>query len=144
VRKTALFLGLALASLATPAIAKNIVHHIALAPVLSSPEYASRVGSSVKFVFAARPATGYQTLGEYQSTQRGHFRGRSVEDACISNFLDALEELSDHAERAGGNAVIGVVSNYRYAEFSSATEFECHEGSNGVFVWLKGILAKAQ
>jgi uncharacterized protein YbjQ (UPF0145 family) len=145
VRITALFfVGLAFVGFATPALARNDIYHIAIAPVLSSPEYASRVGSSVKFVFADRPATGYQTLGEYLATQRGHFRGRTEEQACISNFLDALEELRDHAQRAGGDAVIGIVSDYRYAEFSSKTEFECHAGSNGVFVWLKGIFAKAQ
>jgi uncharacterized protein YbjQ (UPF0145 family) len=136
-----MLLGLTLALVASPAVARNDVLHIPISQALASPQYASDVGDSVKFVFADRPA-GYQTLGEYLASQRSHFHGRTEEGACIVNFIDALEELSDQAKSAGGNAVIGVVSAYRGVEFSSATQFECHVGSNGVFVWLKGVLAR--
>jgi uncharacterized protein YbjQ (UPF0145 family) len=125
---------------AGPAAARDEIYHIPIAPRLSSPDF-DRVGSTVKFIFAERPASGYQTLGTYVAEESTHYRGRTEEQTCTVTFLDALEDLRDHAKRAGGDAVIAIVSDYR-DEFSSTTEFECHAGSNGVFVSLKGELAK--
>jgi uncharacterized protein YbjQ (UPF0145 family) len=144
VRRIALIgLGLLAVSLNGPAVARNDIRHIPIADMMSWRGAVARLGTT-KFVFGDSPAAGYQVLGDYVASERGHFHGRPEIEACEANFIDALVDLKEHTERAGGNAVIGVTSFYRNVTFSSATEFECHIGSDGVFVWMRGTLAKTQ
>jgi len=132
------------ASLVGPAAARNDVYILPLQDALNSPEYAKRFVDKVEFQFGDPPLVGYQTLGEYTSAERNHFHGRSEQETCKVTLLDALEDLRDRAKHAGGDAVIGIVSDFRSKTFSSAIQYECHAGSSGVFVTLKGEFAKKQ
>jgi uncharacterized protein YbjQ (UPF0145 family) len=143
VRRIALIgLGIFAVSVSGPAAARNDIQHIPFAGLMSWPGATARLGTT-KFVFGETPASGYQVLGDYVASERSHFHGRPEVEACEANFIDALVDLKEHAERAGGNAVIGVTSFYRNVTFSSATEFECHIGSNGAFVWIRGTLGQS-
>ena len=44
-------------------------------------------------------------------------------------FLSAMLALQKRAQSVGADAVVNIVSNYKNIENSSATEFECHEGT---------------
>ncbi len=136
---------LACVALAGPAAARNEVFQFPIQEVTNSTDFARVIGPSVKFVFAEpAPATGYVAMGEYIADESEHFHGKSDEATCKLDFFEALQELKEHAQKLGADTVIGIVSFYRRTTFSSTTEFECHGGSTGAFVTLKGTLAKAQ
>jgi uncharacterized protein YbjQ (UPF0145 family) len=125
-----------------PAAARNDRYTFSLQPTLDSPDFAQQVGSSVKFYFGDQPAPAGQNISDYVANDRQHFHGKTEEGACRDTLISALEELQEHANHAGADAVVGVVSYFRKVTFSSATEFECHAGSNGVFVSLRGTFVK--
>jgi uncharacterized protein YbjQ (UPF0145 family) len=131
------------AIVAFPAGARNDVYTLPLQQTLDSPEFAQQVGSSVAFVFGDQPAPG-GAIADYVANEREHFHDRTEEVACRATLIEALTEMRDRATSAGANAVVGIVSYFRKKTFSSPTEFECHAGSNGVFVSLKGTFVKLQ
>ena len=129
-------------AMALPAAARNDRYTFPLQPTLDSPDFAQQVGSSVKFYFGDQPAPAGQNISDYVANDRQHFHGKTEEGACRDTLISALEELQEHANHAGADAVVGVVSYFRKVTFSSATEFECHAGSRGVFVSLRGTFVK--
>lgn len=131
------------AIVAFPALARNDIYTLPLKPTLDSPEFAQQVGTSVAFVFGDQPTPG-EAIAEYVANEREHFHDRTEEVACRGTLLEALTEMRDRATSAGANAVVGIVSYFRKKTFSSPTDFECHAGSNGVFVSLKGTFVKLQ
>ena len=50
--------------------------------------------------------------------------------------------LEQRAKELGANAVINIKSNYKKAEMSSETEYECHAGAIMAGVALKGDFVK--
>jgi uncharacterized protein YbjQ (UPF0145 family) len=130
--------------LALPAVARNDRYTFRLQDTLDSPDFAQQVGTSVKFVFGDQPVPAGEKIADYVANDRQHFHGKTEEGACRDTLLSALAEMRDHATRAGGDAVVGIVSYFRRVTFSSTTEFECHAGSNGVFVSLMGSIVKLQ
>jgi uncharacterized protein YbjQ (UPF0145 family) len=130
--------------IASPTVARNDRYTFPLQPTLDSPDFSQRIGSSVKFVFGDEPAPAGEKVAEYVANDRQHFHGMTEEGACRNTLLTALSDLRDRAAGAGADAVVGIVSYFRRVTFSSATEFECHVGSSGVFVSLKGTLVKLQ
>ncbi len=137
-------LGAACLCFSASAAARNEAYYLPIQTVLGSPYFAAHVGNSVKLVFGDQPAAGYQPLGEYVADEREHFDDRTDEETCRVAFVNALADLKEHATDAGADAVIGIASYYRRRTNSSATQFECHAGRSGVFVTLRGILAKAR
>lgn len=130
------------AASAQQAAARNVRYLLKIQEVLDSPAYNERVGSDVRFAFADQHVVVGATIEEYVVDDRLHFKGRSDEGTCRDTLLLALANLRDEAKSRGGDAVIGIVSYFRRQTFSSATEFACHAGSRGVFVSLKGTIAK--
>jgi uncharacterized protein YbjQ (UPF0145 family) len=132
----------ALSTAATqPASARNVPHFLKLQEVLDSPAFADEVGTSIAFAFGDQQMPVAMKYQEYVANARQHFKGRSEEGACRDTFIAAMADLKKHAEREGADAVVGIMSYFRRKTFSSTTEFECHAGSSGVFVSLKGTLA---
>jgi uncharacterized protein YbjQ (UPF0145 family) len=131
------------AVMAFPAGARNDVYTLPLQQTLDSPEFVQRVGNSVAFVFGDQPTPG-GAIADYVANEREHFHDRTEEVACRATLIDALAEMRDRATSAGANAVVGIVSYFRKKTFSSRTEFECHAGSSGVFVSLKGTFVMLQ
>jgi uncharacterized protein YbjQ (UPF0145 family) len=127
---------------ALPSVARNDRYTFPLQPTLDSPDFAQQVGSSVKFAFGDQPAPAGGKIGDYVSNERQHFHGKTEEGACRDTLISALADMRDRAARLGGNAVVGIVSYFRKVTFSSATDFECHAGSRGVFVSLMGTIVK--
>jgi uncharacterized protein YbjQ (UPF0145 family) len=128
--------------IALPSVARNDRYTFPLQPTLDSPNFAQQVGTSVKFTFGDQSAPAGDRIGDYVSNERQHFHGKTEEGACRDTLLSALADMRDRAARLGGNAVVGVVSYFRKVTFSSPTDFECHAGSNGVFVSLMGTIVK--
>lgn len=133
---------LSIALLAEPAAARNVRYILKIQDVLQSTEYQEQVGQSVTFSFGDKKIPVASTSDEIVADARQHFKGRSDEATCRSTMIQALVELSQRAQRNGNDAVINVVSYFRRQTFSSTTEFECHGGSTGSFVSLKGTMAR--
>lgn len=133
---------IAFAALVQPAAARNVRYVLKIQDVLDSSDFGDKVGHSVAFAFGNQKIAVSSTLDEFVADTRDHFRGRSDESACRGTLISALAELKDRAQSNGGDAVIDIVSYFRRQTFSSTTEFECHAGSSGVFVSLKGTVAK--
>ena len=127
-----------------PAAARNDKYTFPMQSTLDSPAFAQQVGTSVKFVFGNAPAPTGTRIADYVENERQHFHDRTEEVACRDTFIEALADLRDKATNMGGDAVVGVVSYFRKVTFSSPTDFECHAGSNGVFVTLMGTIVKTQ
>jgi hypothetical protein len=124
--------------------ARDDVHVLKLKETFDNPDFTKRVGNAVAFKFGQQPAPPGQSIEEYVARGANHFHGKTVEDRCQDTLIDALENFKKRAAKVGGDAVVGVVSFYKSKTFSSATEYECHEGANGVLVTLKGAIVKSQ
>lgn len=135
---------IALNAFVQPVAARNVPYTLKIQDVLDSAEFRDKVGSSVAFAFGNRKVAVSATLDEIVANARDHFKGRSDEGACRGTLILALQELKRRAQNSDGDAVIDIVSYFRRQTFSSPTEFECHAGSSGVFVSLKGTVAKLQ
>ena len=77
------------------------------------------------------------TVTTHQST-RGAFR--SDEASCRVAFLTALRELQKEARRAGGDAVVDIVSVTRDVRSESPTDFRCIAGAMIVHVAREGTV----
>jgi uncharacterized protein YbjQ (UPF0145 family) len=73
-----------------------------------------------------------------QQATRGAFR--SDEASCRVAFLTALRELQKEAQRAGGDAVVDIVSVTRDVRSESPTDFRCIAGAIVVRVALEGTV----
>ena len=133
-----------LASLATPAAARDTVYHLKIADVKSDPRYPGSVPGNVAFYFGDQKpaATGHVLEEAYVTNPKTNNVNKPDEDSCRWVMMSALKDLSEQAMKEGGNAVINIVSYYKKNIFSSDTEYECHAGSFVAGVALKGTIVK--
>lgn len=83
-----------------------------------------------------------QTLGERRTNKKTNGFGTSDKAACERAFIDAALELQKRARKEGGNAVIGIKSNYKDIEETSETNYTCGSGALMSGVALKGTVVK--
>ena len=123
--------------------ARDSDYKLKIDEVLQRDDFKNKLGNDVRFYFgdAKTPAVG-QTLGEFVTNKKTNSVGKPDEEACRWAMLSALIELSERAQKEGGNAVIKIVSYYKKETFSSTTEFDCHAGGFIAGVALKGTVAK--
>jgi uncharacterized protein YbjQ (UPF0145 family) len=114
-----------------------------LSAAMSANDAQGRLGDTVKFYFGNQPTPPVlEHLGTDKTSQKTNAFGKSPEAACNWAFLSAMLRLQQRARELGANAVINVVSNYKNAEMSSDTQFECHDGAIMSGVALKGEFVK--
>ena len=77
-------------------------------------------------------------LGEWRTNKKTNGFNKSDKDACEWAFLSAVLELQERAGKEGGNAVIGIASNYKNIERSSDSEYMCGSGALVSGVAFKG------
>ncbi|MBC7919177.1 MAG: excinuclease ATPase subunit [Rhodoferax sp.] len=130
------------ACLAQPALARNDVLHLSFQDVLNSPEAKGKLDSRVRFFLAGQNTPKVvKTLGSDVSNPKTNGFNKTAAQACNWAALSALIALQKRTLQNGGNAVIEIVSFYKGKEFSSATQYECHDGAFAVAVSLKGTYA---
>jgi hypothetical protein len=127
-----------------PAAARDDKHVLPIAAALESPEAKGKLNGSVKFLFGReKPAQAGPILATPTVTGKSHTGSGSAEKACNAAFLSAITQFHNRAKKLGAIAVVNIVSNYRNnPEFSSTTQFECHQGSNTTAVMLRGDIVK--
>jgi hypothetical protein len=129
---TLVFIGVA----ATTAISAHARDDKLLMPIsvaMESSDTKEKLDSSIKYV---------QKLGNYASNKKTNAFGKADDVACQWAFLSAMLSLEQRAKELGANAVINIKSNYKKAEMSSETEYECHAGAIMAGVALKGDFVK--
>lgn len=102
-----------------------------------------KLDGSVKFFWGSQGyPKGGKEMGAYTSNKKTNFFNKSDKEACDWAWLSAMIALQDRAKREGGNAVVGIHSVYRNAEFTSETEYECGAGNVTGGVALRGTVVK--
>lgn len=137
-RRIGMCLGLCLLT-AISAEARNIVHLFPISEALESKDLPEKPSGSVKFFFTKEKSPKVaKTIRTETIDQKVSLRGNSNEKACNLAFMSVLMSFDKRAKEMGANAVVNIVSNYKRREMSSATHFECHEGSGYMAVALRG------
>lgn len=112
---------------------------------MQSEAFQSELGSDVQFYWGGQshPPVA-QKFGEFPTNKKTNAFNKSDKEACEWVLLSALISLRDRALREGGDAVVGIKSNYKNQEFVSETEYECGAGAFVAGVALKGTVVKLE
>jgi hypothetical protein len=114
-----------------------------LEKAMNTPDFKSKVGDKVKFIFGdSTAAPAGQDKGVTTTNQKTNAFNKSDDAACIWVFTSAMIAISKKAQSEGADAVVGIVSNYKNNEYSSTKDFECHVGTAVAGVALKGKMLK--
>jgi len=136
-------LGMAAALLAVPALARDEAVKLSFADLLESAQAKGRLDGSVKFYLAGQKTPKLiERKGEDISNKKTNGFNKDVTTGCQWAALAALIAFQDKAKQMGANAVVDIVSYYKRETFTSATEYECHDGAFVTGVTLKGTYAK--
>lgn len=128
---------------ATPTVAAGRDEHInfPIADVLNNPEFKDKLPSGVRFYFGKETARMGKGLGETNTNKKTSSFKKSDKTACEWAMLSALIAIGEDARSRGGNAVVGIVSNYKGNETSSKDTYVCGAGKIMAGVALKGTVA---
>ena len=114
--------------LSSHAFARDSVANYSVDSALKSE--GGKVDQDIPLYFAGQPHPGVaKSFGEFATNKKTNAFGKSDEAACQHVFLSAVIELQARARKEGGNAVVGIKSNYRNVLRSSTTEFTCGAGA---------------
>jgi len=114
--------------LSSHAFARDSVANYSVDSALKSE--GGKVDQDIPLYFAVQPHPGVaKSFGEFATNKKTNAFGKSDEAACQHVFLSAVIELQARARKEGGNAVVGIKSNYRNVLRSSTTEFTCGAGA---------------
>ncbi|RQR36168.1 excinuclease ABC subunit A [Burkholderia sp. Bp9143] len=113
---------------ASAAYARDTINDYPIATALKSEE--GKLDDGVALYFGDQPHPRViKSYGAFATNKKTNAFGKSDEAACQHVFLSAVIELQARARKEGGNAVVGIKSNYRNVLRSSATEFTCGAGA---------------
>ena len=128
---------------AAPAFARNDPVTVTLKSVLDMPEAQGKLDGSVRFYLAGSKTPKVSSkFGEDTANAKTNGFNKSPEQACRWNALSALIKLQEKARRAGGNAVINIVSYSEKVTFSNPTDLQCSDGAFVAGIALRGTYAK--
>jgi uncharacterized protein YbjQ (UPF0145 family) len=127
----------------TPTLAAGRDEHInfPIADVLNNPEFKDKLPSGVRFYFGTQKARVGKSLGETKTNKKTSSFKKSDKTACEWAMLSALIAIGEDARSRGGNAVVGIKSNYKGNETTSNDTYVCGAGGIMAGVALKGTVA---
>ena len=129
--------------LTLPAHARDDKADYSIAEALEAPAAKEKLDQDIKLYFGKQKhPKASKALGEWKTNKKTNGFNKSDQEACEWTFLSAVLELQERARKEGGNAVVGIVSNYRNVETSSDTTFVCGSGALMSGVALKGKVVK--
>ena len=112
-----------------------------IADVLNNPEFKDKLPAGVRFYFGSQKAKVSRSLGETHTNKKTSSFKKSDKTACEWAMLSALIAIGEDAKSRGGNAVIGIKSNYKGNETVSNDTYVCGAGGIMAGVALKGTVA---
>ena len=112
------------------AAARDTHQKFPLESALAQAQASGKLAPGVKLFFGTQkhPKPTAQ-LGQTRTNKKTNFFNKTDKEGCDWAFLSSMIALTHHAQRVGGNAVVNIRSNYKNAEFSSETEYECGAGN---------------
>lgn len=126
-----------------PAVARDTKYMVPLQDVLDMPEAKGKLDGSVKFYLKGQATPKVlERFAEDVSNKKTNGVGKDDLAGCKWAALSALIAFQDSAKQHKANAVVDMVSYYKRAETTSATELECHAGAVVIGVTLKGRYAR--
>jgi hypothetical protein len=126
-------------SVALPASARDEQKLYPIVQALRSPAAQGKVDPGIRLFFGRqRHPNVMKDFGEWPTNKKTNAFAKSDLEACEWVFLSAVIALQERARKAGGNAVINIVSNYRNVVTSSESEYMCGAGAIIAGVALKG------
>jgi hypothetical protein len=125
------------------AAARDEYYTLSISEAMHSPEAQGILRKEVKVFFSnqGHPQV-LKELGEQQITKKARSPAQGDKLACLQAFFGAVLELQDLAIRTGGNAVIGVHSDYKDAPANSASQYICGSGRVTARVVLTGRIVR--
>ena len=125
------------------AFARDDQHMFPLEDAITSQAAKDKLDPSVKLYFGnQKPPKIAKEIGEWKTNKKTNGFNKSDKEACEWVFLGAVLELQERAQKEGGNAVVGIKSNYKNIERSSETEYMCGSGALMSGVALKGTVVR--
>ncbi|RYF92198.1 MAG: hypothetical protein EON95_13245 [Caulobacteraceae bacterium] len=112
-----------------------------VADVLNNPEFKDKLPAGVRFYFGSQKGRVSKTLGETHTNKKTNAFKKSDKTACEWAMLSALIAIGEDARSRGGNAVVGIKSNYKGDETVSNDTYVCGAGGIMAGVALKGTVA---
>lgn len=112
-----------------------------IADVLNNPEFKGKLPEGVRYYFGTQKGKVSRTLGETRTNKKTSSFKKSDKTACEWAMLSALIAIGEDAKARGGNAVVGIKSNYKDVETSSNDTYVCGAGGIMAGVALKGTVA---
>ncbi len=109
--------------------------------VLDDPAFQARLPAGVSYYFADEPVTVKQIIGPTSTNRRTAASNRGDMANCRWAMLSGLIALGEDAKARGGNAVIGIKSNFKGDLVASQDSFRCGVGKMMVGVTLVGEVA---
>ncbi|MDR8760275.1 hypothetical protein FEP90_01958 [Burkholderia multivorans] len=110
------------------AYARDTIDNYPIESALKSDE--GKLDDGVALYFGDQPHPRVlKSYGTFATNKKTNAFGKSDEAACRHVFLSAVLELQARARKEGGNAVVGIKSNYRNVLRSSETEYTCGAGA---------------
>ncbi|EUJ11571.1 hypothetical protein Meth11DRAFT_2416 [Methylophilaceae bacterium 11] len=122
------------------AIARDDHNLYSIEEALNTPAAKEKINPNIKLYFATQSSPKVaKELGEWKTNKKTNAFNKSDKEACQWTFLSAILELQERATKEGGDAVVGIVSNYKDVEHSSTTEYMCGNGA-----LMSGVAFKAK
>ena len=110
--------------------ARDTMHKFSIQGALAKAQASGQLAPGIKLFFGKQeyPKPTAQ-LGPTRTNKKTNFFNKSDLEACDWAFLSSMIAFTQYAQRVGGNAVVNIRSNYKNAQFSSETEYECGAGN---------------
>jgi len=114
-----------------------------LADALNTSAAKEKLDPEIKLYFGDQKHPKVEkSFGEWQTNKKTNGFNKSDKEACEWVFLSAALELQERASKEGGNAVVGIYSNYKNSKHSSSSEYMCGSGALMSGVALKGEVVR--
>ena len=129
---------------AWPIYARDTQYLLPIATALESKEAVGKLDGSVTFRFGRESSPQVIEILRSETVRgKAHTSRGTMEKLCNESFLSAMVQLQKSAKRRGVNAVVNIVSAFQgYPEMSSATQYECYQGTLTTSAMLRGDIVK--
>jgi hypothetical protein len=113
-----------------PAHARETLHKFPIEAALAKAQAGGQLAPGIKLFFGTQKhAKPTAQLGPARTNKKTNFFNKTDQEACDWAFLSSMIQLTQYAQRVGGNAIVNIRSNYKNNEFSSETEYTCGAGN---------------
>jgi uncharacterized protein YbjQ (UPF0145 family) len=142
--KTALIAAAVLALAPAPcAFARDAIENFPIKAALQTPDAKEKLNPKIRLSFGNwSHGDVAKSFGEWKSYKKSNGVGRANEIACQRAFLSALISLQERAVKMGGNAVVGIKSDYDNHKTSSDVTYVCGSGMLMSAVALVGTVVR--